>query len=111
MGLWSLFVNNVFQSFNKVNLYKETLIIITQCNVLKTSCVLLCSSIYHLSSPVIGVKRMYQLLFHLTFIDNSLTLPYQNYIHIFTLTVQEKEHKSSLNYCLCNLQYIYCFTE
>jgi len=24
-GLWSLFINNVFESFNKVNLYKELL--------------------------------------------------------------------------------------
>jgi hypothetical protein len=41
-GLWSLFVNSVFESFNKVIVYKET-VIITQCNVLITSCVLLCS--------------------------------------------------------------------
>ena len=41
-----LFVNNVFESFKNVNLYKETVIIITQCNVLITNCVLLCSLIY-----------------------------------------------------------------
>jgi hypothetical protein len=35
-GLWSLFVNNVFESFSIVNLNKETVIIITQCNVLIT---------------------------------------------------------------------------
>jgi len=29
-------------------------------------------------------------MLHLTFIDDSLTLPYQNYIHTFTFTVQEK---------------------
>ena len=103
-GLWSLFVSNVFESFNKVNLYKETVIIITQCNVLITSCVLLCSLIYHLSSPVIGVKRMYEFLLHLTFIDNSLTPPYQNCINIFALTVQERNinRLPTVVYVICN---------